>query len=111
MTRPTLLKIFVAGFCLLGLFEAAYALLLWYRTDGLPWGWARTPIGNHVPAHFIIPITVAPTVALLIYLRITRARAREASGRCTACGYDLRASPDRCPECGKARHNFPSTKH
>lgn len=43
-------------------------------------------------------------IALAVYLkrREDRRFLREFRGQCAACGYDLRATPERCPECGTA---------
>jgi hypothetical protein len=57
----------------------------------------------HVPYWFVVFVLALPPCLRLARRRARQVRARRARlGECARCGYDLRATPDRCPECGAA---------
>jgi hypothetical protein len=53
-----------------------------------------------VPYWFLVIAFATPPICWLV--RAIRRSRRPALGFCANCGYDLRATPHRCPECGAA---------
>ena len=75
---------------------------------GVPWGspdWALVTGREINIPHPLLVISALPIPLLwLILWRRSRHKRRELirANRCLTCGYDLRASTGRCPECGSA---------
>jgi len=61
------------------------------------------------PHWALAAILLALSAGLYLQSRIARDHALRRHGLCIQCGYDLRASPDRCPECGKPRSTSESS--
>jgi hypothetical protein len=74
--------------------HAAYEYLTLRRhlMDGSP-GWFIA-----FPMWLALIVSALPLALWWSHRR--RQKRRSATGCCPACGYDLRATPERCPECG-----------
>jgi hypothetical protein len=58
--------------------------------------------GCHIPYWFLLLLFGSCGLPLLLRVRSERRRRRRLrENRCLACGYDLRGSSQRCPECGE----------
>jgi hypothetical protein len=81
------------------------------RTNGLGFGFNHSPSGpvpsvkneTYIPLGTVIFPLWLPFGAAIIFIGLLwrfRSISSIDPGLCKVCGYDLRATPDRCPECG-----------
>src|SRR5689334_4525613 len=84
--RIAIYKGFTAGFLLLAFMGCLMEALI----DFFRWLW---PVG------LLLSLATSMLVGLFMIFRNLRLQ-RDRLGLCLRCGYDLRASPDHCPECG-----------
>jgi hypothetical protein len=85
--------------------RSAFALggLSWFCTDGGKFGRGEmVPVWQATVPHWVLVATTAilPCIRAPGWSRRRRRHRRRAAACCVSCGYDLRATPDECPECG-----------
>jgi len=70
--------------------------------------WTRDEGGS--VATFLLATAVSPACWGVAWVRRRTKLVRASRGLCTSCGYDLRATPGRCPECGAVPSVLATTK-
>ena len=71
----------------------------WLRSTRQPPSTRAAQLFISMPHWFLIVLFAIPPLLWIIFR--LRSRRRESGKFCPKCGYDMRATPDRCPECGQ----------
>jgi hypothetical protein len=79
-------------------YRAYFRAWTWFEFKGGDGGWDHYFVYLRIPFWFMFLATILLPAAAL--RRHINRRRHTIAGVCRKCGYDLRATPDRCPECG-----------
>ena len=100
-----ILSLVIVGQCKVG--DGGYQLVsdhVWAKELGIHWSLGVDGISLFlvVMTALLFPLTMG---AIIVYAKASEERPQR--NICRVCGYDLRASPIRCPECGTPVHHDP----
>jgi hypothetical protein len=81
---------------------SSYGLVLNVSGQGVVF--AKYPMGWEARISYLLPMLAGAFLSVAIGLKRTiRLSSRGSELRCRLCGYDVRSSPQRCPECATPR--------
>jgi len=87
-------------------YDSAGFAFLWLNYDPTPGHLGHRGVAICVPIWFAAMISAALPLAWIGRRhRSMRRQRRQTLRLCESCGYDMRATPDRCPECGEYVEN------